>query len=61
MFEVALNSEDGRVRITRADTGRVTIALTLDEASQLRAGLKKALQSADAKRSKKGPKHSKRP
>ena len=43
MFEVALSSDDGRIRITRRDTGRVTLALSLGEASQIRAGIKGAL------------------
>jgi hypothetical protein len=44
MFDVALSADDGRVRITRCDTGRVALALTLGEASQIRAGIKGALQ-----------------
>jgi hypothetical protein len=44
MFEVALSTDDGRVRIMRSDTGRVALALSLGEASQIRAGLKGALR-----------------
>jgi hypothetical protein len=44
------------VRIKRADTGRVSLALSLEEASQIRAGLKGALQSQGKKRTKKNPK-----
>ena len=54
MFEVALSAEDGRVRITRSDTGRVALALSLGEASQIRAGLKGALQPKTKKRKKQG-------
>ena len=43
MFDVALSPDDGRIRIVRCDTGRVALALSLGEASQIRAGLK-ALQ-----------------
>jgi hypothetical protein len=43
MFDVALSTDDGRIRITRSDTGRVALALSLGEASQIRAGLKGAL------------------
>jgi hypothetical protein len=43
MFDVALSSSDGRIRITSCDTGRVALALSLGEASQIRAGLKGAL------------------
>jgi tRNA threonylcarbamoyladenosine modification (KEOPS) complex Pcc1 subunit len=46
MFVVALSPEDGRVRITRSDTGRVALALSPEEASQIRAGLKGALRPA---------------
>ena len=52
MFEVALSTDDGRIRITRCDTGRVALALSLGEASQIRAGLKGALP-AKAKKLKK--------
>jgi hypothetical protein len=55
-FEVTLSPDDGLVRIKSADTGRVTLALSVDEASQIRTGLKGALQSETKKRSKKGPK-----
>jgi hypothetical protein len=51
MFDVAL-SPDGLVRITRTETGRVALALSLGEASQIRAGLKGALRP-DAKKLKK--------
>jgi hypothetical protein len=44
MFEVALNPDDGRIRITRSDSGRVALALSPGEASQIRAGLKGALR-----------------
>jgi len=44
MFDVALSADDGRVRITRCDTGRVALALSLGEASQIRSGLKGALR-----------------
>jgi hypothetical protein len=43
-FDVALSPDDGRVRITRSDTGRVALALSPEEASQIRAGLKGALR-----------------
>jgi hypothetical protein len=52
MFDVALSTDDGRIRITRCDTGRVALALSLGEASQIRAGLKGALP-AKAKKLKK--------
>jgi len=55
-FEVALSADDGLVRIRRAETGRVTLALSVDEASQIRAGIKGALQSKRKKRSNKGGK-----
>jgi hypothetical protein len=44
MFDVALSTDDGRIRITSCDTGRVALALSLGEASQIRAGLKGALR-----------------
>jgi len=44
MFEVALSPDDGRIRIMRSDSGRVALALSLGEASQIRAGLKRALR-----------------
>jgi len=44
MFDVALSPDDGRVRITRCETGRVALALSPEEASQIRAGLKGALR-----------------
>lgn len=44
MFDVALNPDDGRIRITRSDTRRVALALSPEEASQIRVGLKRALQ-----------------
>jgi hypothetical protein len=43
MFDVALSPDDGRIRIMRSDTGRVALALSFGEASQIRAGLKGAL------------------
>ena len=49
LFDVALSSDDGRVRITRSDTGRVALALSLAEASQIRAGLKGALRPKSGK------------
>jgi len=52
MFEVALSPDDGLIRIMRSDTGRVALALSLAEASQIRTGLKGALQPK-AKKSKK--------
>lgn len=52
MFDVALSTDDGRIRITRSDTGRVALALSLAEASQIRAGLKGALRP-EAKKLKK--------
>jgi hypothetical protein len=44
MFDVALSPGDGRIRITRSDTRRVALALSPEEALQIRAGLKRALQ-----------------
>jgi hypothetical protein len=44
MFDIVLSPDDGRVRITRCDTGRVALALSLGEALQIRAGLKGALR-----------------
>jgi hypothetical protein len=44
MFDVALSTDDGRIRIMRSETGRVALALSLGEASQIRAGLKGALR-----------------
>lgn len=44
LFGVALSKDDGRIRITRSDTGRVALALSPGEASQIRAGLKEALR-----------------
>ena len=55
-FLIDLSPDDGLVRIKRADTGRVSLALSLEEASQIRAGLKGALQSRGKKRTKKNPK-----
>lgn len=52
MFDVALSPGDGRIRITRSDTRRVALALSAEEASQIRAGLKRALQP-NAKKLKK--------
>jgi hypothetical protein len=52
MFDVALSPDDGRIRITRSDTRRVALALSPEEASQIRAGLKGALQP-NAKKLKK--------
>ena len=56
MFDVALSTDDGRIRITRSETGRVALALSLVEASQIRAGLKGALRT----KAKKHKKRSKR-
>jgi hypothetical protein len=56
MFDVSFSPDDGRVRITRSDTGRVALALSLREASQIRSGLKGALQP----KSRKSKKHGKR-
>jgi len=58
MFDVALSPDDGRIRITRCDTGRVALALSNGEASQIRAGLKGALQP-NAKKLKKRSKRKK--
>jgi hypothetical protein len=55
-FEIVQSPVDGLVRIRRADTGRVTLALNVEEASQIRAGIKGALQSTTKKRSKKDSK-----
>ena len=52
-FAITLSPEDGLVRITRADTGRVTLALNAEEAFQIQEGRKGALRSNDKKRSKK--------
>ena len=52
MFEAAVSPTDGRIRIRRCDTGRVALALSAAEASQIRAGLKGALRPK-AKKSKK--------
>jgi hypothetical protein len=54
MFEVALSPDDGRIRITRSDTGWVALALSLGEASQIRAGLKGALRPKAKKLKKRG-------
>jgi hypothetical protein len=51
-FGVALSPTDGRVRITRSDTGRVALALSVEEAAQIRIALKAALRP-NAKRAKK--------
>ena len=58
MFDVALSPDDGRIRIMRCETGRVALALSLAEASQIRAGLKGALQPK-AKKLKKRSKRKK--
>lgn len=44
LFDVVQSPDDGRIRITRRDTGRVSLALSLGEASQIRAGLKEVLR-----------------
>jgi len=54
LFDVALDPEDGRVRIKRSDTGRVALALSLGEALQIRAALKGALQAKPKKSKKRG-------
>ena len=54
MFDVAVSADDGRIRIRRSDTGRVALALSLEEASQIRAGLKGALQPKAKKLKKRG-------
>ena len=58
MFDVALSTDDGRIRITRSDTGRVALALSLGEALRIRAGLKGAL-GPKAKKLKKRSKRKK--
>jgi hypothetical protein len=50
---VALSSNDGLIRISSAETGRVSLALSVEEASQIRSGLKGALPARGKKRSKK--------
>ena len=52
-FEIARSTDDGLIRIKSADTGRVALALSVEEASQIRAGLKGALESSGKKQSKK--------
>jgi hypothetical protein len=52
-FNVALSSNDGLIRISSAETGRVSLALSLEEAAQIRSGLKGALPGRSKKRSKK--------
>jgi hypothetical protein len=52
MFDVTLSTDDGRIRITRCETGRVALALSLTEASQIRAGLKGAIPPKAKKRKK---------
>jgi len=52
-FEIDRSSDDGLIRIKTADTGRVTLALSVEEASQIRAGLKGVLQPNGKKQSKK--------
>ena len=39
-FAVAFNNDDGLIRISSAATGRVSLALSVEEASQIRSGLK---------------------
>jgi hypothetical protein len=58
MFDVALSPDDGRIRIMRCDTGRVSLALSSAEASQIRAGLKGALRPKAKKRKKSGKRKS---
>ena len=58
-FGVALSPTDGRVRITRSDTGRVALALSIEEATQIRTALKAALRP-NAKRPKKHAKGKRR-
>lgn len=59
VFDVAVSSADGRIRVIRSDTGRVALALSVGEASQIRSALKGALQPKvkKAKRAKKVKKH----
>jgi len=52
-FAVAFNNDDGLIRISSAATGRVSLALSVEEASQIRSGLKGALPARPKKRSKK--------
>lgn len=52
VFDVALSPDDGRIRITRSETGRVALALSLGEASQIRAGLKGAFRTTAKKHKK---------
>ena len=54
MFDVAVSTDDGRIRIMRSETGRVALALSLEEASQIRAGLKGALRPKAKKLKKRG-------
>ena len=39
-FDIAVSPDDGLVGIRSAETGRVSLALSLEEASQVRSGLK---------------------
>ena len=39
-FDIAVGPDDGLVGIRSAETGRVSLALSLEEASQVRSGLK---------------------
>jgi hypothetical protein len=54
MFDVALSPDDGRIRVKRSDTGQVSLALSVGEASQIRAGLKAALRPKAKKLKKRG-------
>lgn len=58
MFDVALSSADGRIRISRCDTGHVALALSLAEASQIRTGLKGALPRSAKKLKKRNKRKS---
>src|SRR5262249_60652427 len=58
LFDVALNTDDGRVRITRSDTGRLALALSLGEASQIRPGLRGALRPKSKKLKKRNKRKS---
>jgi hypothetical protein len=59
-FEIDRSSDDGLIRIKTADTGRVTLALSMDEASQIRMGLKGVLRPTGKKQSKQSKKRRKK-
>jgi hypothetical protein len=52
-FDVAFSADDRLVRVRSAETGRVSLALSVEEATQLRSGLKGALPARTKKRQKK--------